>query len=315
MQPSLAQYATTTGLLFLLGTCGMWSVLRTRLPQGGWMRQLAAEAVMAAMLGCVMAFGRRSNSAGRCRPGIRSWPPCRRGTAARFSLLTVLFAATGVGYFFTRFGLRLLMFWNRLRQQRLLWSITNAHLVLVALVVLAAALAIAPPRPTCRSRPPSLEPVGWLTDYLPHFIVTVLPTVGVFAVLGTIALLVILPPSALVSYFIAHGTTRRLENLARATGRAPRRRPGGARSTVEGHDEVAQLQSDFNTMAGELERSLHALQAERDRVSALLDARRTLVASVSHELRTPVATVRRHSNPAWITGTTPRPSKCVRTWI
>ncbi|MGE5603179.1 MAG: ATP-binding protein, partial [Nitrososphaerales archaeon] len=65
-----------------------------------------------------------------------------------------------------------------------------------------------------------------------------------------------------------------------------------ARAPVEGQDEVAQLQSDFNAMADELERSLHALQAERDRVASLLDARRTLVANVSHELRTPVATVR-----------------------
>ena len=44
----------------------------------------------------------------------------------------VLFAATGAGYFVTRLVLRLLLFWNRLRRRRLVWSITNAHLVLVA---------------------------------------------------------------------------------------------------------------------------------------------------------------------------------------
>ena len=227
MQPSLAQYATTTGLLFLLGTCGMWSVLRTRLPQGGWMRQLAAEAVMAALLGCVMAFG--ALELGRALPAWHQSMATMSAWNGGALMLTVLFAATGVGYFFTRFGLRLLMFWNRLRQQRLLWSITNAHLVLVALVVLAAALAMALTAPYMQISPTvSEEPVGWLTDYLARFIVTVLPTVGVFAVLGTIALLVILPPSALVSYFIARGTTRRLENLARAAARAACRRPGGA---------------------------------------------------------------------------------------
>jgi signal transduction histidine kinase len=94
-----------------------------------------------------------------------------------------------------------------------------------------------------------------------------------------------------LAYFIARGTTRRLENLARAAA-ALRRGDYGARSAVEGQDEVAQLQSDFNAMADELERTLHALQGERDRVAGLLEARRALVANVSHELRTPVATVR-----------------------
>jgi signal transduction histidine kinase len=65
-----------------------------------------------------------------------------------------------------------------------------------------------------------------------------------------------------------------------------------ARVPVDGEDEVAQLQTTFNTMAGDLERTLCDLQAERDRVSGLLAARRQLVASVSHELRTPIATVR-----------------------
>ena len=57
---------------------------------------------------------------------------------------------------------------------------------------------------------------------------------------------------------------------------------------------MARLQTSFNAMAGDLERTLDQLHAERDRVTGLLEARRELVASVSHELRTPVATVRGH---------------------
>jgi signal transduction histidine kinase len=66
----------------------------------------------------------------------------------------------------------------------------------------------------------------------------------------------------------------------------------GARVTVEGEDEVARLQSDFNAMADELERTMEDLEAQRDVVAGLLESRRELVVGVSHELRTPVATVR-----------------------
>ena len=290
MHPSLAQYATTNGLFFVLGTCGMWCVLRTRLPNGGWPRQFVTELVSAASLGILMVIG--LIAPGKSLP----WWVERMQALAAYNggdaVLVALFAATGIGYFCTRVVLRLLLFWNRLRRRRLIWSITNAHLVLVALVVLAAALAMAVTAPYMRVSPTvSEQPVGWMTVYLARFVVTVLPIIGVFVVLGAIALLVILPPSALLSYFIARGTTLRLENLARAAA-AIRAGDYTARSTVEGEDEVAQLQSDFNAMADELERTLHDLQAERDRVAGLLDARRALVANVSHELRTPVATVR-----------------------
>jgi signal transduction histidine kinase len=61
---------------------------------------------------------------------------------------------------------------------------------------------------------------------------------------------------------------------------------------VQGEDEVAQLQANFNAMAADLERGVHDLRAERDNVALLLTQRRELIASVSHELRTPVATLR-----------------------
>jgi signal transduction histidine kinase len=290
MLASLATFASTSALLFLLGTCGMWCVLRTRLPGGGWRRQVVEESLIAVLLGGVMV-------AGLLGPA-RIWPAWGERTASLAKvnggqlMLVALFAATGAGYFATRWVLRLLLFWNRLRQQRLVWSITNTHLVLVAALALITALMLALFAPYVHVSPTvSEEPVGWVTMYVARFIVTVLPTIGVSVVLGAIALAVVLPPSALVSYFIARGMTRRLENLAGAAA-AIRAGDYSARSTVEGKDEVAQLQRDFNAMADELERTLHDLQAERDRVAGLLDARRALVASVSHELRTPVATVR-----------------------
>ena len=177
--PNLARFATTNGLLFVLGTCGMWCVLRTRLPAGRWSRQFSWELLVATLLGGVMA-------AGLLLPA-QLWPRWaeRILTLASYNggslILTALFAATGAGYFFTRGVLRLLLFWNRLRRQHLLWAITNVHLVLVAAVVLVVALGMALVAPYTRVSPTvSEQPVGWVTTYLARFIVTVLPTIGVF---------------------------------------------------------------------------------------------------------------------------------------
>ena len=106
-----------------------------------------------------------------------------------------------------------------------------------------------------------------------------------------LALVLLLPPSALVSYFVARRTTRRLERLAEATT-SLREGRYGRRVEVEGEDEVAQLQADFNAMAGNLQGTMRDLEVQRDTVSHLLQSRRELVASVSHELRTPIATMR-----------------------
>jgi signal transduction histidine kinase len=61
---------------------------------------------------------------------------------------------------------------------------------------------------------------------------------------------------------------------------------------VQGRDEVAQLQADFNAMADALQAARREIESERDAIARLLESRRTLFASVSHDLRTPVATVR-----------------------
>jgi signal transduction histidine kinase len=97
--------------------------------------------------------------------------------------------------------------------------------------------------------------------------------------------------SSLVAYLLARRLVARLERLGQAA-EALRAGDLAARVPVAGADEVTQLQTAFNAMAADLERTLHDLEAERDRAAGLLDARRQLVAAVSHELRTPVATLR-----------------------
>ncbi len=55
----------------------------------------------------------------------------------------------------------------------------------------------------------------------------------------------------------------------------------GARARIRGRDEIAQLGTQFNTMAEALAASFAALEAERD-------ALRAFIADASHELRTPI---------------------------
>jgi signal transduction histidine kinase len=109
--------------------------------------------------------------------------------------------------------------------------------------------------------------------------------------LTIIAMLVVIPPSALFSFIVIRRTTRRLKTLTEATATL-RKGNYAVRVPVIGEDEVAQLQNDFNVMAADLESTLRELRNERDTVSGLLAARRELIASVSHELRTPMATLR-----------------------
>ncbi len=55
--------------------------------------------------------------------------------------------------------------------------------------------------------------------------------------------------------------------------------------SVEGHDEISALASDFNRMAS-------ALNESAEREHAMEQARRDLIAAVSHDLRTPLASTR-----------------------
>ena len=120
---------------------------------------------------------------------------------------------------------------------------------------------------------------------------TIFPLLIIALFVGGVVILFVFPPSALISYLVAKPLTRRLLALAQAV-RKMRNGELSTRVTLEGEDEVAQLQDDFNNMAIELEKTTNALCLERDKVAALLKAQRELTVAVSHELRTPVSTLR-----------------------
>ena len=79
----------------------------------------------------------------------------------------------------------------------------------------------------------------------------------------------ILPPSAIFSYFVSRRITRRLESLTETTA-SLRAGDYEARVTVEGEDEIAHLQSDFNAMAEKLSTTLTDLNDEKNVVAQLL---------------------------------------------
>ncbi|MEN6410894.1 MAG: ATP-binding protein, partial [Anaerolineaceae bacterium] len=132
---------------------------------------------------------------------------------------------------------------------------------------------------------------NWLTVIYNQFIYAVLPIIGIIAFVGGFFIILVMPPAALFSFLYARKTTARIDKLANAA-RALEQGHLETRVTIEGEDEVAQLQGSFNSMASQIQQTLTELQIERDKVTVLLKSRQDLVAGVSHELRTPVAVIR-----------------------
>ena len=276
--PTRALSRATITIVVITGPCCiLWCVFRMRQPALAWWRRLFLYGGLGLMVAVAPTsiFAILWNTAMQTY-GVSGIPP-ERGIA-RFPLIGVvllsLFAFTSA-FVISRIGVRLIVIWNRLRRRRLVWSLTNAHLLVVILgaCLLTGALLLANL---------SLNPGSTLS---------LLPILFFIFIMTVVVLLVVLPPSALFSYLFAHRTTRRLEALADATS-ALRAGDYSVRVPVVGENEVAQLQANFNAMAADLERAVRELKAERDNVATLLNARRELIASVSHELRTPVATLR-----------------------
>ncbi|GHO50240.1 sensor histidine kinase [Ktedonospora formicarum] len=195
-----------------------------------------------------------------------------------FFMDSVIAAGSAGLFLFLRGGIRIIRSWNRLRRQHLSWSLTHAILMLpvIGVGVVGAIFALI-----------------FLVSYsrstsLPIFLVFNIFFSGFLLIL---ALVTLLPPIMLFSHFFGRRITQRIEMLASATS-AMRMGKYSIRVPVQGEDEVARLQNDFNIMAAHLEHTMRELQNERDNVAQLLTERRELIASVSHELRTPVATMR-----------------------
>jgi signal transduction histidine kinase len=274
------------GTLVLCGACGMWMVLRTRVPQARVFFEVLWELGVGIALSLIMAVGLRLST------DLLGWSDLWQQSSLGDAPTTILLLLTGAGYLVARVGVRLWRLWDRLRRRRMVFSLTHALLTLAVLMmacfVIFAVAGVAFSRGSGLRQPDSGGVTALIAD---RIFLTIMPFVGIWSVMMIIALAMLLPPAAVFSYLVARRTTRRLETLA-ATAKALRGGDYAARVDVVGEDEVAQLQANFNGMAHELENTLRDLEAERDTVTRLLQSRRELVASVSHELRTPVATIR-----------------------
>lgn len=209
-----------------------------------------------------------------------------------------IFAAADVAVFIVgRFIVVLLPWWLRFNQQKLRWQLVQAHIVVVLLIISLpmALLFIAISADTSMGVNQSTSSTA--ENVVLRLAYTVIPTVSLAIILFGMALVVVIPPSIALSYVVAKRMTRRLEKLTIATT-AIRKGDRTARVAVQGRDEVAQLQTNFNAMADVLESSLAETAAERDKIARLLELRRELVASVSHELRTPLTIIRGHLDSA-----------------
>jgi signal transduction histidine kinase len=269
----LAPGTLVQATLFLTALYACWYALRLRLPRPPLKGRLVHEAAAVVVLTGLSALWLLVIHA------VGWWERVENNTGSALGFLLVIVGGL-VEFAVFRVASWLWRLWQRLRHTHLLWELTHVQLELVLIIALVPAAVFAAAVVATRR--------GFSLDLLVR---TLFPALGVVGAMVVAMIAALIPPAVLLSYLSARRTTGRLRDLAGAAA-ALRSGDYAARSPVSGADEVAQLQEDFNAMAGDLEASMADLQSERDKVAALLQARRELVATVSHELRTPVATIR-----------------------
>jgi signal transduction histidine kinase len=272
-QQYLPSFIWRIGISLCVGIgCILWCALRLHLPDGEKRQQGLFEVTTGGILSLLLACLQLIVTLVLLRGAVLNelWQGPNRPLLLAAIALMLDFAM----FLLIRIGVRLWLFWNQLRRRQLLWALTHAH-VMVVLLLTGLLLVV--------------FEILIISRFSDVFLV-VSTTLGLLVV-SIIALIAIVPPSALFSYLVMRRTTQRVKTLAAATS-ALRGGNYGIRIPVVGEDEVAQLQSDFNAMATDLDRAMRELQEERDTVAALLQARREMIAAVSHELRTPVSTLR-----------------------
>lgn len=284
--PTFTSYYSVTFLFFVNPICALYYGLRMRVPAGlRRRRRLAVELPYLAAV-CTVIGGIGVTVVMRIND---YYMPLDENSFAPLLIISVVLAFP---FAFFRTAVRLWMWWRGLCERHLIWSLMNSHLLALALVQAAVIVPVM----ILLILANDLNWLGSAEMELPirnllYRLSTTLPLLGVAILLSIAILSVLLPASAVVSYFFARRIKRRLDVLVVAA-HAARDGDYQARVLVSGQDEISALQTDFNTMITSLEAHVGALQAEREKVSELLKLRRELLANVSHELRTPVATLR-----------------------
>jgi signal transduction histidine kinase len=288
LTPAISSTALMSGVALFGPCCALWCALRIRFIDGSRLRKVAREIAIPMLLGIGMGLGVALPLFTVGHRAFSAWTSAQNN-AIVFSLLAIL--SVGPLYAVLRIGVWILRLWRRFQRRSMALSLTNSILSIVLVVwigfQIVSILLIALTRPSLPF-PQDFAALGaWLYTQF---------SLSASLFFGTSLMLIcllggLLPLAAVFSFWVARRTTRRLVELARTTGRM-RRGEYDARVPVQGEDELARLQTDFNSMAEALERTLRDLQTERDRVQGVLLSRRELVVGISHDLRTPVATIR-----------------------
>jgi signal transduction histidine kinase len=269
----------TTG--FLSAIAGLICAFRARLPNGQVVNVLAYEIGVSALLTVIM---------GMVVVAIINLLPQYLSVAGSFmeDAPWLLWAGATFLFFPVRIIMHLWRAWAAVQQRRLLWSVANAQLMTVLVILLLFLISQA----WNLAATPGLggEAAGPIAEFATRFTFTIAMLVAA-VIISMPVVIAVMGVAALMSYFAARRITRRIDKLVQATTRL-RSGDYSARLDPVGEDEIAQLEQDFNAMAATLEKTLTELRTERDTVSGLLQTRRELIAAVSHELRTPVATMR-----------------------
>jgi signal transduction histidine kinase len=206
-----------------------------------------------------------------------------------FSLVMILSSAPG--YYAWKIFIWLWKKWQYLRSTHFQWNLTHNFVVVIisALIfflginLIFALLDIYPYNT-------SNEYSSLLAQIFQEIIQVIFPHLMIFIVLALISLLVTAPILILFSHLSTRKLTKRLIDLTEVT-KTLTQGDLSVRAQVEGLDEVAQLQTAFNQMTENLQKTTLALQIERDKVSSLLKNQKEMTATISHELKTPVATL------------------------
>src|SRR5690606_6137650 len=141
--------------------------------------------------------------------------------------------------------------WVRLRLSRLRWEMIHATLMVVApvsaLAIVALVLFV-----MANAR------FSYLVEDLSilRLNIAALPVLGILIFLTVVGLAFLMPPAAIISYFSARNTASRLEALSLGTS-GLREGNLAVRVRVDGEDEIADVQRDFNLMADNLEHLVH----------------------------------------------------------
>ncbi|MCK5147520.1 HAMP domain-containing histidine kinase [bacterium] len=270
------------GLFYVTIMTALWSAARWRTPN---VRSKTYHLLLAfsfsAALGSVFHFGSVL---------FHLNPFWASGNHGRLVLLLSMIAS-GPLFLGARLFFNMLIKWNVLRQRRLRWAIMHGHIMLLLTVLGMWTVWLS--LHATRSASTVFPEAGIATTMMARLLVNVFPIIAIVVVTGFFLIIIFFTPLAFVAYRISNPVIKRIEALAKAV-KAFREGHHSTRLIISGKDEIATLESDFNTLAASLDDALKKLTNEKETVSALLDERRQLIATVSHELRTPVAILSAH---------------------